>query len=80
MPEMDNIVYVLRSTYDVYDTKGNKVRQNCKAENKIDPYILFNKLSNLDRGKKYIINLTVKPTYLYVMSDPDLDNPTVELE
>ena len=80
MPEMSNIIYVLRTTYDVYDTNGNRIRQNCKAENKIDPYNLFNKITKLDRGKKYTVNLTVKPTYLYVLSDPDLDNPQVELE
>jgi hypothetical protein len=60
----------LVSTYDVYDSKGNLIRQNCTATNK---------LPNLEanRGQRVQVNLTVTPTYLYVLSDPDLDNPKV---
>ena len=60
----------LVSTYDVYDRKGNKIRENCTATNK---------LPNLGavRGQCVTLNLTVTPTYLYQLSDPDLDNPTV---
>ena len=63
----------LVSTYDVYDSKGNLIRQNCTATNK---------LPNLDanRGQRVQVNLTVNPTYLYVLSDPDLDNPTITIE
>ena len=69
--------YILRSTYDVYDKKGNLVRQGCVAENRIEPAEIFGS-SQLRRGWKYTIQLKLKPTYLYVMSDPDLDNPTIE--
>jgi len=57
----------LDSTYDVYDSKGNLIRANCEATNKIP---------NLEasRGQRVQLNLTVDPTYLYVMSDKDLDN------
>lgn len=63
----------LASTYDVYDRKGNLIRQNCSA---------INKLPNLEvaRGQRAQLSLTVKPTYLYVLSDPDLDNPTISIE
>lgn len=63
----------LVSTYDVYDSKGNLIRQNCTATNK---------LPNLEanRGQRVQVNLTVTPTYLYVLSDPDLDNPTIKIE
>ena len=63
----------LVSTYDVYDSKGNLIRQNCTATNK---------LPNLEanRGQRVQVNLTVNPTYLYVLSDPDLDNPTITIE
>lgn len=76
--------YHLRSTYDVYDLDAdgnprNLVRQNCVAENKIDPRKQFNQ-PELDRGKMYTLKFTVNPTYLYVLSEPDLDNPTMELE
>ena len=70
--------YLLRTTYDVYDLKHNLIRKDCVAENKIDPRKLFNKES-LDRGHMYTMRLTVMPTFLYVLSDPDLDNPTMIL-
>ena len=59
------------TTYDVYDRKGNLIRKNCTATNK---------LPNLDavRAQQVQLNLTVNPTYLNVLSDPDLDNPTVK--
>ncbi len=57
----------LVSTYDVYDSKGNLIRANCEATNKIP---------NLEasRGQRVQLNMKVDPTYLYVMSDKDLDN------
>ena len=80
------VFYVLRSTYDVYDNnpspghpEGNLIRQGCVAENLIVPNDRFN-LSQLSRGTKYTLQLTVMPTYLYMMSEPDLDNPSVTLE
>lgn len=74
-----NSYFKLISTYDVYDTKGNLVRKNCVAENKIDPFSIFQTVS-LGRRKLYTLNLTIEPTYLYVLSEPDLDNPTVTVE
>ena len=62
----------LTSTYDVYDSKGNLIRQNCTATNK---------LPNLEasRGQRVQVNMLVNPTYLYILSDPDLDNPTITI-
>ena len=61
------------TTYDVYDRNNNLIRENSTATNK---------LPNLDavRGQKVQVNLTVNPTYLYVLSEPDLDNPTIKIE
>lgn len=59
-------------TYDVYDKKGNKIRENCTATNKL-PNLAAN------RGQFVTINLTVAPTYLYQLSEPDLDNPTIQV-
>lgn len=74
--------FKLISTYDVYDTKGNLIRENCSAENTISIKKLFEAAGefSLIRGRMYVINMTVSPTYLYVLSDPDLDNPTVTIE
>ena len=63
--------YTLISTYNVYDKNNNLIRENCKAVNKIDPRKLFN-MEQLDRGYMYTMRITVKPTYLYVLSEPDL--------
>jgi hypothetical protein len=66
----DNLTLV--STYDVYDRKGNLIRQNSTATNKLPD------LSAV-RGQRVLLNMTVNPTYLYVLSDPDLDNPTITI-
>jgi hypothetical protein len=69
----------LRCTYDVYDKNvseahpnGNLVRENCTAVNKL-PSLAYGP------NQRTILTLTVNPTYLYVLSDPDLDNPTVTI-
>lgn len=60
-------------TYDVYDKNGNLVRENCEAVNRLPQM-------TPGRGNRLTLTLTVKPTYLYVLSEPDLDNPTVSIE
>lgn len=88
-----NNYFKLRSTYDVYDKnitqthpEGNLIRQNCQAENTIDlrdrfgAYMdLVNGVYQTKRGHCYTYNITVQPTYLYMLSEPDLDNPTVKV-
>lgn len=71
--------FMLRSIYDVYDKEGNMIRKECLAENYIDLPSLFY-VTEMKRGHIYSINLTVQPTYLHVLSDPDLDNPTVAVK
>ena len=57
----------LVSTYDVYDSQGNLIRKGCTSTNKIP-------VLDAKRGERIQINLTVNPTYLYVLSHKDLDN------
>lgn len=64
----------LVSTYDVYDKKGNLLRENCVAENKLPD------LSGITTGQRKVLTLSVEPTYLYMLSEPDLDSPTVTLK
>jgi hypothetical protein len=71
--------FTLVSQYDVYDTNGNLIRQNQTAANKIKISDLFTATTSLLRGTRYTLYLTVNPTYLYMLSEPDLDNPTVEV-
>lgn len=63
-------------TYDVYNKKGTKVRENCVAENDLSGL----KDVTIARGKKVVVNLTVEPTYLYQLSEDELDNPTIKSE
>ena len=72
---------VLRCTYDVYDKnittehpEGNLVRKDCEAENKLPTTIV------VGPNQRTVLTLTVNPTYLYVLSEPDLDNPTIAIE
>ena len=68
----------LTAVYDVYDKSGtNLIRENCNAENIFTPIV---QESDLKPGKRHTIRITVNPTYLYVLSDPDLDNPTIKIE
>ena len=71
--------FTLVSQYDVYDTNGNLIRENQTAENKIRISSLFTATTSLVRGRRYTLKLTVNPTYLYMLSEPDLDNPTIEV-
>ena len=80
LPITDVTKVVITSTYDVYDRKNNLVRKDCKASNTIRLSDIIPYFQGVQRGWKYGINMTVKPTYLYVLSDPDLDNPTVTVE
>lgn len=68
---------VLTSIYDVYDTKNNLIRENCKVTNTMVLKDLFTGQETTKRGYSYTVNMTIQPTYLYMLSDPDLDNPTV---
>jgi hypothetical protein len=71
---------ILTSFYDVYDTKGNLIRENCKAVNSVLLSELFSGQTMTERGKRYIVNMTIQPTYLYMLSEPDLNNPTTVIE
>lgn len=86
-----NTYFKLRSTYDVYDAKKTDLllRQNCVAENTIDLREKFysyleivgdeDKKAYSKRGHSYDYTINVKPTYLYVLAEPDLDNPSVTI-
>jgi hypothetical protein len=73
-PTLGNDLTII-SKYDVYDRKGNLIREGCEATNHLKDVIPY-----MERGQKLPIKLTVSPTYLYVLSDPDLDNPTPMLD
>ena len=70
LPGLSNAL-TLVTTYDVYDRKGNKIDERT-ASNKLPALTAL-------RGDRVTINLTVAPTYLGVLSDPDLDNTTITI-
>ena len=69
-PGSTNTKFTLETTYDVLDKKNNVVREDQKASNAISLEY------GLTAGKVHDVRITVKPTFLYVLSDPDLDDPT----
>lgn len=86
MPQ-DITTLVLTSVYDVYDKNvttehpdGNLIRKDCMATNTMLLSDLLTGQTTTRRGCRYTINMTIKPTYLYMLSEPDLDNPTVVVE
>lgn len=80
-PGMTEQSFVFEFIYDVYDRHGvdathpygNKVREDCHAINK---WAITG--STVQPGKSFKVKAVVRPTYLYQLSDPDLDNPVFE--
>jgi len=77
--------FILKTTYDVYDRnvtrahpEGNLIRKGCVAENKIDKSTIPT-FPELKAGELLTVNLLIKPTFLYMLSEPDLDNPTITI-
>ena len=71
--------FTLRSTYDVYDKEGNLIGERT-ADNALDVYALYGSTAKPAHGIRKPVKLMVNPTYLYILSDPDLDNPTITVE
>lgn len=72
-----NATMKLTSTYDVYDKKGTKLGERTSANTISTAWTDANPAAS---GKKKTITLTVKPTYLYILSDNELDNPIITTE
>ena len=77
---LTNKKFVLETKYDVYDRDKegnlrNLIREGETASN------VINLQRDLEKaGMLHQINITVQPTYIYMLSDPDLDNPTFSIE
>lgn len=63
--------------YDVFDNNKVRVRENCVAVNSL-PHVTIDG-ADLQRGQSTTITLTVKPTYLYQLSESELDNPKITI-
>lgn len=62
----------LAVTYNVYDTAGELTRENVRAENSI---IRLDGM--LEAGKNYNLYIKIIPSYLYVLSDNDMESSFV---
>lgn len=62
--------FVLETRYNVYDRRGNLIREDETARNTVTLPM------SLTSGYVHTVNVVVQPTYLYMLSEPDLDNPT----
>ena len=78
-PTLNDKIFVITSTYDVYDKKGNLIRANQTAENTITPEKLSAVSHVHTKGGVHTLQLLIEPTYLYQLSDGDLDNPTIKV-
>lgn len=82
-PGMTDQSFVFEFIYDVYDQHnidathpyGNLVRGNCHAVNR---WAITG--GTVAPGKSFKVKAILKPTYLYQLSEPDLDNPSIEFE
>lgn len=74
-PEMEISGLKMRVTYDVFDAKGNLTRPDAVAENSIKK--INGKLSEATNYKLYI---PLIPSYLYALSDGDLDSDALVVE
>lgn len=68
----ENASLSITTTYDVYDRKKNLGQRISENKLRIEA-------AALKPGQKKTVILTVQPTYLYVLSDEDLDNPVITI-
>lgn len=77
--------FLLTTTYDVYDKdtsvkpEGNLIRKGCVAENQINRSRIPT-FPDLKAGELFTVKLLIKPTFLYMLAEPDLDNPTITIQ
>jgi len=64
----------LETEFEVYNKKGDKIAERTAVNKLTEP------LAELQRGEERTLLLTIDPSYLYVLSDPDLDNPTIKID
>lgn len=82
----DDMGYAIEVEYDVFDAHcsdtdiengdATPIRANQKATNQWKNNTTF----HVERGTKYTVNCTVNPTYLYQLTDTDLDSPVFTFE
>ena len=69
----------LTTVYDVYDRENKLIRTNTATNTFNTANFKTKKITNTNPGLDHTIQIIVNPTYLYVLSDSDLDNPPFDI-
>ena len=72
----------LTTVYEVYnrsDKENKLIRTNTATNTFNTANFKEHKITNTNPGLDHTIQIIVNPTYLYVLSDSDLDNPTFDI-
>ena len=69
----------LTTQYEVFDRQGKHIRTNTAVNTFNTANFKGNKITSTAPGMEHTIQIVVNPTYLYMLSDWDLDNPTMKV-
>ena len=69
----------LTTVYEVYNRDNKHIRTNTATNTFDTANFKEHKITNTNPGLDHFIQIIVNPTYLYVLSDSDLDNPTFDI-
>ena len=69
----------LTTVYEVYNRDNKHIRTNTATNTFNTANFKEHKITNTNPGLDHTIQIIVNPTYLYVLSDSDLDNPPFEI-
>ena len=69
----------LTTVYEVYNRDNKHIRTNTATNTFNTANFKEHKITNMNPGLDHFIQIIVNPTYLYVLSDSDLDNPTFDI-
>ena len=75
----DQRVFRLTTEYEVYDREDKQIRTNKVSNTFNTANFKDKKITNTAPGLEHTIQIIVNPTYFYVLSDSDLDNPTITI-
>ena len=65
----------LTTEYDVYDRTGKHIRTNTAVNSFNTANFKEKPITSTTPGLEHTIQIVVNPTYIYILSDADLDNP-----
>ncbi len=75
----DQRIFRLTTEYEVYDREDKQIRTNTVSNTFNTANFKDKKITNTAPGLEHTIQIIVNPTYFYVLSDSDLDNPPFDI-